>query len=285
MANTNYSHRIHLKTARPGAFGTDGNFKKGVEAVKALKGLVEGVISGANKGDCVEILPNQTSATHAFALVNMASSAGTVGATIDATAVTVTWATSDANSSTLLAAAVNASSSMKGKVLANNKTATLACSTVVAGNTVELLGYKLTGVAGTAVAADGKFSVDTGDTETATSLAAAINGLEGLRDLVRAQSVTSTVYVSLVPVVGQDTRNQTPYNLPIFASSTITVTNATFAASANTMIWAVVPGVIGNCVTIAASGTNVTILGSRTRLAAGVGCDDDDPDNYIYWVR
>lgn len=75
---------------------------------------------------------------------------------------------------------------------------TIACTQAncTAGDAVEIMGVRLTAVAGAAVAASGQYSIDTSDTAVATSLKAAINGYGPLKDIVTADSSSGTVTVT-----------------------------------------------------------------------------------------
>lgn len=202
------------------------------------------------------------------AVVTMASSTGTVGATINGVAVTVTWATSDINSSTLFAAAVTASTNVLVQYLvqACNIAGSVRCVSVVAGEFVEFnvvgLGtFRFTGKSGGTLDAS-QFDASGNDTAKALSLATQINNRAGLNKYVLADPTTDTVAIRQI--------SGTTAALTISASST-TFPLVALSAAASTLVSSLVPGVVGNCQTIAASGTNVTINGSLTRLAAGTG--------------
>jgi len=103
-----------------------------------------------------------TGTTPAAGTVTLATASGTVGATINGVAITVTYATSDANTAALLAAAINASANALVKDIVSATSAlgvVTITSTVagVAGNTITLAasgtgatasGARLTGGAG-----------------------------------------------------------------------------------------------------------------------------------------
>ncbi|MBK7865213.1 MAG: hypothetical protein IPJ65_42770 [Archangiaceae bacterium] len=54
-------------------------------------------------------------------------------------------------------------------------TATVTCATAIAGNTITVNGVLFTGTAGAVTPGEATFSIDTGDTATATSIAAQVN--------------------------------------------------------------------------------------------------------------
>jgi hypothetical protein len=77
-------------------------------------------------------------------------------------------------------------------------TGTLTADAAVAGNTCVVGGYTFTGVAGAVTLGSQQFSIDTGNTETATSLAAQINGFAQLSGIVTATSASDVVTVRAV---------------------------------------------------------------------------------------
>ena len=79
-------------------------------------------------------------------------------------------------------------------------TGTVTCATAVAGDTVTINGVTLTGTAGAVTLGERTFSVDTGDNETATSLAAQINALTdpAVSGKITATSSTDTVTLRAV---------------------------------------------------------------------------------------
>lgn len=137
-----------------------GNGKTNVnKVINFLAALNSGSISGLT----VDVLANSSGTpTKASGTITMATSSGTVGATINGVAITVTWATSDTNSAALLAAAINASSNalVSGYVTATSAagvvtiTATQksawgnAITLAASGTNVTASGARLTGGAG-----------------------------------------------------------------------------------------------------------------------------------------
>lgn len=76
-------------------------------------------------------------------------------------------------------------------------TGTLTCVSAIAGNTVTINGVTFTGAAGAVVLGQATFSIDTGNTETATSLAAQVNGYASplLSGILVARSATNVVTI------------------------------------------------------------------------------------------
>lgn len=118
--------------------------------------------------------------------------------------------------------------------------ATITCATAIAGNTVVVNGHTFTGVAGAAGA--NQFSVDTGDTETAASLAAAI------------------VAAAALPT------NPLLYQLVGGAKS----------AAAVCTIFAYAPGTGGNALTLTSSGATVDPSGATFANGAAAGNNEFD---------
>lgn len=77
-------------------------------------------------------------------------------------------------------------------------TGTLTADAAVAGNTFAIAGHTFTGAEGAVTLGAPTFSVDTGDNETATSIAAQINAFSGLTGRVTATSAAAVVTVRAV---------------------------------------------------------------------------------------
>lgn len=87
-------------------------------------------------------------------------------------------------------------SSDESTPVAASGTVTLTQASLTAGDAVYINGYALTAVAGTATAASGTWSKDTSSTAAATSLAAAINAYEPVRQFVTATSSSAVVTIT-----------------------------------------------------------------------------------------
>ncbi len=219
--------------------------------------------SGSNNAS-LQVLPDTANVQNAGAFVLLSSGSGTVGPTINGTAATVTWATSDTNSAGLIVAAINAASALNGIVLARNNVATVALSTVLAGDVIDVLGYRFTGASGTQTS-PWKFDMSGNDTADAVALAAKINAAPGLNSLVFADSAVANVYIGMKPGASFGSSRV------VSNASTMTVTNGAMDASAQVLMLAVTPGQIGNTCVISVSGTGTSIAASRTKLALGTG--------------
>jgi len=124
------------------------------EVVKNLDALLWQVVQGAmlNANPKIFVSYSANDAVYAYATLTISGGSGSVGGTIDGTAKTVTWATSDANSAALLAAAVNADATISKKVLATAAGNVVTLTALVPG----AIGNKYTLVAsGTGVTASG----------------------------------------------------------------------------------------------------------------------------------
>lgn len=271
----------HPKNALPLTFGVKGVGDDVAAIARYLEGFAGGNVAGLNWLD-IHRGSTAAAAKAALAVAVMATSSGTVGVVINGVTITVTWATSDIVSQTLLSAAIRASANalVAGLVAASNLGATITLATSVAGDYVEIqpIGageagspVRFTGVAGGAINGPGmppQYSVDTSDTAAATSLAAAINAYPGFKDKLYAASAAGVVTV--IQMVNSTT---VKYRIQKSGSPITLSAAGAFAALASCLVWALQKGKLGNAQTIAASGTNVSILGSLTRLGGGVGGD------------
>ncbi len=190
-------------------------------------------------------------------------------------------------------------------------TGTLTAATAIAGNTCVINGVTFTGAAGAVVLGEATFSVDTGNTETATSLAAQINAYADPRisGIVAARSASAvvTLYavnqgtsgnaITLVGTVttlaasgatlangaaitnntfdfaGTNATTGAALAAAINASTTAAVkrTTATVDAAGVVTITAKVAGPAGNAITLTSVGGTITVTGSGFLASGSAG--------------
>lgn len=269
MSNLN----ISFNTRKP--MGLLKSHAIGSESLRWLLMELESVESGKNQSDGLIWSCNDDvslgSTAHAGpacgALVG-SSLAGSVGATIDGTAVTVTAAGGDAATQTLLVAAIKANSSVNRKVTATNRGLQLTIASVTAGQYVDICNTRFTAVNG-APTQFGEFDMSGTDTADATSLALAINRHPSLAMRVRAISNAGVIYV--FPTVDRTLNKfEVLTNPGVF--STFTFQAAVQTALAITGVMAMVPGQLGECCTVVASGTGMTYATANAgKLGNGTG--------------
>lgn len=258
-----YTSVVALTHRRPIELGRNssvGNRELAQNLANLLQsdGGVDGFVINANQA---------TAGACAGATLILASSSGAVGGVINGVTVTDTWAGSDAASAALIAAAINASSNalVQGFVRASNVSSALTLASVAAGDKVSIrVGtsqYDFVAVTGTA-ANLGEFDRSGTDTQDAAALAAAINAYPILNQTVRAENVAAVCHVYFMDGVST--------NRVITASSTVSI-GAQPASTARCHVAAIIPGAMGNAITFTASGTNVSVANTNTRLVGGVG--------------
>ncbi len=277
----------------------------------------EFVISGTDAADATSLAAAINGSTNtAIAGVVVATSTGASGvvtvtsvdAGLGANAVTIkTLGACATGTVTMLGVDVDDTVTINGTTLTakqHKATGTLTAATAIAGTTCVVNGVTFTGVAGAVVTGDNQFSIDTGDTETATSLAAQINAHLSLAGVVTATSATNVVTVravtggtagNAITLVGTvtvleasaatledgaavgnnewdvspgstNTQVATDFVRMVNASSTALVSGHVRARSTATVVTlqAIVPGVAGNCITLASSdGTELAVTGAR----------------------
>lgn len=281
---------LYLRHRRPKDYGvTPGSTtisRRGRDLARKFAQVLQGQLQGADSdGDFALVYSNSTEPAFAVGGLAMSGGAGTVGGIINGVTVTATYASSDTNSCGLVAAAINASANalVQGFVTANNLTATLTLTSTAAGDTVDVCGYRFIAVSGTPVTIVsggnlGKFDISGNDAADATALAAAINTMPGLSRWVSAIAVSNVVRLFARQYAFSGTATfawpsgpGVPPNSIISQAGTIVASAASLAAGAFVGINACVPGVAGNAITIALSGTGVTVLNSAARLVNGAG--------------
>lgn len=270
------SFRIIGNTNVPAEIESDGN---NTEMLRWFKKHLEGIMSGAVPSNGVQVAYNQSlsfsdalgSGGQASALLIGSGLSGTVGGTIGLTAVTVSTGASDTATMTALATAINANTTVNLFAYATNALMSFTCATVIAGNKITVNGIQFTAVvAGGTASSANEFVLGASDTLTAVSLSNAINRHPALAAWVRAVNVAGVIYLGMTDAhtiesfVGISNPN---------GDTTFTIGVAKPTASARCMVFATVPGQIGNQIACAESGTGMTAatLGTAGYLGGGSG--------------
>lgn len=280
---------VSLRHRRPVEYGTAPGSttisRRGRDLFRRFLNVgLAGLGSGQSDADYALAYSSTDPAT-AVAGLAMSSGAGAVGGIINGVTVTATYATSDTNSCGLVAAAINASTNalVQGFVTANNLTTTLTLVSTAAGDAVDVCGTRFIAVSGTPaqIVSGGnlcKFDISGNDAADATALANAINAAPGVSRFVSAIAVSNVVRLfakqatfTSPATFAWPSGPGVPANSVVSQASTITAAAASLAAGAFVGINACMPGISGNAITIAASGTGVTVLNSATRLTLGAG--------------
>lgn len=215
----------------------------------------------------------------------MSAGSGAVGGIINGVTVTATAAGGDTNSCGLVAAAINASANalVQGLVTASNLSTLLTLASVTAGTEIRICGTRFVATSGVPpqIVSGGNvcnFDISGSDTADALALANAINASPGCSRFIFAVVSTNTVRLfarqwlfSGTATFAWPTAPGTPANFVDASAATVTVSATSLAASAFVGIIATQPGLFGNCMTIALSGTGVTVVNAETRFVRGQG--------------
>lgn len=267
----------HPKGSLPLTFGAKGTGADLAAIARWLEGVAGGFAAGEN---AVDVHRGSTDAAPyaARAVAVMATSSGTVGVVLNGVTLTVAWGTSDVVTQTALAAAIRASVSavVAGLVGASNLGATASLVSSVAGDWVEIQPIGGAPVRFTAIASDGvggpgaqgTFKVGGTDTAAAAALVAAVKKHPLFKDRLYVANAAG-----VVTFLQMENSTTVKYRIQKSGAPITLSAAGNFAAQASCLIWALQKGKIGNCMTIAASGTNVSILNTLTRLFEGVGGD------------
>lgn len=251
-----YATTLALETAEKLELPADKN-----EALTKLATALTGIASGNVTGYNLDVQADASaSAVRAFGYVLQSSGSGAQTVVINGvTAASETHATSDAATSLLLRADIAASTDALVQYVVESSVwqASLAFSTVVAGNYFIV---KLTDGRSWKFLAATDFSVSGTDTQDAAAAATAINATAGLNAHVFAYNVSGTLYIH------QRRGAAATFSVDSVGSPITTTANA---ATANIGVSAVAPGVLGNAITLAVTGTGLTASGAR--LTGGTG--------------
>jgi hypothetical protein len=229
--------------------------------------LLMGALGHRKSVFSVEVIGNSSAAAYAFQTVTFASSSGTVGVVVNGVAgLTVTWGTSDVASMTALVAAFNASTNALIQYLAmmTNTRAQVTLASVLAGQWFSIGQYRFVAKSGTVNAQPGEFDISGNDTADAAALCAAINTHPEASKYFVASNAAGVVSIwrLATPATGGSL---------IYGSASTFGSLVQFAAAAVGVVVALKKGIPGNCQTIAATGTNVSV--GAARLTGGAGGD------------
>ena len=260
---------VTFNTRRP--FGT---VRGGRPTLRQLSDWLNEVAGTAVQSDSVILsfqeavaLGDLSVAGPSVGLLTLSGGAGAVGATIDGTLVTAAFATSDAVTMTAVMAAIRANASVNRKVTAVNRVARMTLASVLAGTTVNVFGTVFTAVNG-APTALGQFDMSGADAADATSLALAINRHPSLSGRYRAVANAAVVNIGLL----EDRAPTTEELITNPSAATITINVAAPTVGAFGLIFAMVPGALGDCCTVVASGTGMSYATANAgKLGGGTG--------------
>lgn len=253
-----------------------GGVRGGRATLRDLANWLERVLSGEIGTDAVFFqrndtvtLGDQSFAGQAVGALIASGGAGAMGATIDGTLVTAAFTTSDLVTMGLICAAIRANTSVNRKVTATNRIAQVTLASVLVNTTLKVFGITFTAVNG-APTDFGQFDMSGSDTADATSLALAINRHPALTGRVRAVSNVGAVYIAMLEDRAPNPANDEQVTLA--SAATITINVAVPAPSTVGFVVAIIPGDLGNCCTVVASGTGVSYATSNAgKLGTGQG--------------
>lgn len=219
---------------------------------------VLGAMEGGSSSGSIDV---QLNPSYGSGVLTISSGSGSVGGVIGGKTVTATWATSDANSADLVAAAILADATAKGYVSATSRVAT-GTVTIASGS-----GVITAIINGTSVSV----TWGTSDTATATALAAAINATKQLPVVASSSAGVVTLYSTLS---GTGAANTGGNSITLAASGTGATASGVVLSgggtNANVLVQALAPGTMGNGITLTASGTGVT-ASTGANLVGGLG--------------
>lgn len=262
-----YSTALVFQHSRAIDFGPSNARKGGKDALRALLNGLNAGSGSAGGTPAWHILPSSSGyARCAFGIISFGSASGTVGATINGVSITVTASGGDAATAILLRNAINASSNalVNKLVRATCYIGNVRLVGVQAGDWVSIANWRFEATAG-APQTEGQFQVAATDNDTAANLLLAIESHSGACDLFRPTLSTNNVGISWI---SEDAPPATPNILSSSPDTRLLPTQIENNIYVN--IYSVWPGAIGNCITLAATGTGCADLtGARLILGAG----------------
>jgi hypothetical protein len=274
------SHIFHVVTKKSdfdfGGAGTANPIARGALRPRVRDFFNRLVTGKLNDVELVEVVHDEMEAKHAGQIVVVATASGTCDITLNGVeAASITADGTDAEDALELATAINANTAMAGLVVASCKVAAIACTSVGVGNKITVMGITLTAAAATSSSDPTIFAQITSDTATASSLATIICNHPYLGKFLWAENVTGTVHIGLRPYA------EIANKLIVSLASTMVVTNGSFANTTKIFLWCPVPGVIGNCCSVAVSGTGMSVLASASAYTLGAGASSQSANDYL----
>lgn len=243
--------------------------RKRLVLLRLFYNFVFAVMTGTNRASGFDLIYNGEGGAKGTQTVVFSSGSGTVGVLVSNVSLTVTWATSDTASMTALAAVVNASVNalVQFQVQMSNTLCTLTLASVASGTIVRLGQYDFTARANSGLVQNwGDFDISGSDTADATALAAAISAHPAASKYWVATSAAAVVSVFLLSTPSQ-ADGSTSTNVSATAA-TVTVSGQP-AAGATGVIASYKRDRVVNAITTVATGTGVTVGGSR--ITGGLG--------------
>lgn len=267
LLDAGFSSTVVIQHRKPVDLGRNNQLQNR-EVLTALANLV-----GDPTGSIDSLTANfnqGTTGAKAGATLIVSGGTGSVGGTINGVTVTGSGAGTDAQDAAAIAAAINASTNalVQGFVRAASSYATLTLSSTAAGSVVRIRlgsGAQASEYVFVATAAAtgrlGEFSIAGNDTADAQALCDAINAFPVVSQSIRAENVAGVAYLYAMDDVIT--------NKSVSVSG-ITLT-AAFAAGTRVHLECPIPGALGNAITIAASGTGISVANANTRMVGGLG--------------
>lgn len=267
LLDAGFSSTVVIQHRKPVDLGRNNQLQNR-EVLTALANLV-----GDSTGSVDSLTANfnqGTTGAKAGATLIVSGGTGSVGGTINGVTVTGSGAGTDAQDAAAIAAAINASTNalVQGFVRAASSYATLTLSSTAAGSVVRIRlgsGAQASEYVFVATAAAtgrlGEFSIGGTDTQDAQALCDAINAFPVVSQSIRAENVAGVAYLYAMDDVIT--------NKSVSVSG-ITLT-AAFAAGTRVHLECPIPGALGNAITIAASGTGISVANANTRFVGGLG--------------
>lgn len=237
------------------------------QALTKLGNWFHGLAAGMVRSSKLDLFQNAAQAKRAFGYVVLSSGSGALTIVINGvTSGSETHATSDAATAALLSADINADATalVSGFVESSVCNASVALASVAAGEQVFIKlsdGTLFRFTAHATVTADGQFAISGNDTADGTELATVINNTPILNYHVYALNTSGTV--TIFQRRGGATVNFTLWTQGAGLTPTANAATATIGVSA------IPAGQIGNCFTLAVTGTGMTASGAR--LVGGTG--------------
>lgn len=255
--------------------GSSASPLQGKALLRAVQNEIAAILSGAKSCSAFQVAPNGANPRPAAAVFDVGT-AGTQTLTIGGVDFAVSFTTLVPTAAAIVTAVNASSNALITKVVQASQLGSIVSvdETVAAGEAVWLLGVPLYAAASNPTNKVDVWIPVTDAVTSATNLAACINAHPVLSRYVKATitgGVSGAVYVMCLTAAFPTGPTAPPNTVRVTDGGSMNASTATLAAMGFVQVSSFRRDVSANHITVAAAGTDASMLNSQTRLVGGAG--------------
>ena len=255
--------------------GSSASPLQGKALLRAVQNEIAAILSGAKSCSAFQVAPNGANPQPAAAVFDVGT-AGTQTLTIGGVDFAVSFTTLVPTAAAIVTAVNASSNALITKVVQASQLGSIVSvdETVAAGEAVWLLGVPLYAAASNPTNKVDVWIPVTDAVTSATNLAACINAHPVLSRYVKATitgGVSGAVYVMCLTAAFPTGPTAPPNTVRVTDGGSMNASTATLAAMGFVQVSSFRRDVSANHITVAAAGTDASMLNSQTRLVGGAG--------------